>query len=165
VRVNLLANKEYGFNGEEFSYGTPIAYVASQNKVLVSLTENEEDGEDGEASGDREDVLPANDQLILADPETGSFQEAKGEFRPIGQQTFRPLQPFNSAPSEFWSAVPDVEKRETSVGIYNARTFTFRPLLKIPKMTFGSMKMWVDETEKKVYFIYRGQVLALPFGK
>jgi hypothetical protein len=32
----------------------------------------------------------------------------------------------------------------------------------IPKIKFNSMDMWVDEPGNKVYFVYRGHLLALP---
>ncbi|HUR96576.1 MAG TPA: hypothetical protein VMZ26_00780, partial [Pyrinomonadaceae bacterium] len=84
---------------------------------------------------------------------------ARGEIRPLIQQTFRPLQPATAA-FEFWAAIP--KENETVIGLYNTRTFTLRPLLKLPKISFDSMDTWVDESGGKVYFVYEGHMLAAP---
>ena len=58
--------------------------------------------------------------------------------------------------------MPDFEKNETRLGIYNAKWLTFTAVRTIPKIKFNSMNMWVDEAGNKVYFVYRGHLLALP---
>ena len=58
----------------------------------------------------------------------------------------------------------DPEKNETQVGIYDAKLFGFKPVLRIPKIKFNSMSLWVDETAGKAYFVYRGHLLALPLA-
>ena len=88
---------------------------------------------------------------------------AKGDIKPIAQQRFRSLQPAAIA-FEFWAAIPNQGKNETNVGIYNAKTSAFKPILKIPKISFDSMNMWVDGTAGKVYFVYSGHLLALPLN-
>ena len=80
------------------------------------------------------------------------------------QQTFRPLQK-GTQPDEYWAAMPDSEKNETQVGIYSAKWLTFKAVRTIPKIKFNSMGMWVDEVGGKVYFVYRGHLLALPITK
>ncbi|MBL0240904.1 MAG: hypothetical protein IPQ00_10075 [Chloracidobacterium sp.] len=100
----------------------------------------------------------------MVDPLTGSTQPVSGEFRPLAQQTYRPLQK-TLKPNEFWAAIPDIDKNETIVGIYETKTFGFRAILRVPKMTFNSMNMWVDEPEKTIYFVYRGHLLRMPLGK
>jgi hypothetical protein len=98
------------------------------------------------------------------DPDTGSLTPVKGEVRPLGHQTFRSLQP-TGKPNEFWAAISDGEKRTTSVGVYDSRLLTFKPTMVIPKISFNSMDMWVDAAENKVYFVYSGHLLSLPFPR
>lgn len=64
---------------------------------------------------------------------------------------------------EFWAAIPDSEKNETQVGIFNEKNLSFKPLLTIPKIKFDSMNMWIDAG--KVYFVFKGHVLSLPMPK
>jgi hypothetical protein len=68
-------------------------------------------------------------------------------------------------PSEFWAAIPSDEKNSTDVGIYDAASLKFKPVLSVPKIRFNSMAMWVDESVNKVYFVYRGHLLTLPLRK
>jgi hypothetical protein len=104
-------------------------------------------------------------EFFLLDAETGIVQPLKGEARPLLQQTFRALQPLAASPDLFWTALPDREKNVTEFGIYNAKTLVFKPLLTLPEIIFNSMDMWVDEREGKFYFVYGGQLLALPLPK
>ena len=91
--------------------------------------------------------------------ETGALIPAHGEIRPLLQQTYRALQPASNA-FDFWVAIPS--ESETVIGIYNTRVFTVRPVLKLPKITFDSMNMWVDEAGSKIYFVYQGHLLSVP---
>jgi hypothetical protein len=129
-----------------------------------------QDGEGYEGEGEPpavteiDDAAPADpgpEEMMLLDPETGAIQPTTGEFRPLAQQTFRQLQT-TGKPNEFWAAIANTEKNETQVGIYDTNHFGFKPLLRIPKIIFNSMSMWVDEPGKKVYFVYRGHLLSLP---
>lgn len=171
VRVDLSTGKEFATKKIE-SYGRflPAAYIATLNKVLV-VRHDEYDGEyyrgDFSTGSDGEDDTTPPDAdpeaMYLVDPATGSVQPIAGEFRPIAQQTFRSLQK-TSKPNEYWAAISDPEKNETQVGTYETKTFGFKPLLKLPRINFNSMNLWVDEPGAKVYFVYRGHLLALPLG-
>ena len=108
------------------------------------------------------DIMPRNGKILSLDLDTGAIESVKGEIRPLAQQKLRPLQKAASA-DEFWAAIPDA--KATQVGIYNIKTLSFKPLISIPQIAFSSMSMWVDETENKVYFVYKGQLLALSFPK
>ncbi|MBA3633665.1 MAG: hypothetical protein H0W58_12800, partial [Acidobacteria bacterium] len=152
VRVNLLTNKEFKIKLKDYPRLNAVAFIPSMNKVLVLA--GAYDYEYVEESVKRGDYF-------LLDAETGNMQAAKGEIRPLAQQTFRPLQPTANV-DEFWAAIPDAEKSQTQVGTYNAKTFSFKPLLKIPQISFDSMDLWVDEKENKIYFVYKGQLLGLP---
>lgn len=157
IRINLLNNKESVINFEEHPLVEAVAFIPSLNKVLLFGGEyNEYEGEE------EEPVTEKNGEYYLLDVETGMIQKAKGEIRPLAQQTFRPLQPTGN-PDEVWAAIPDPEKEVTQVGTYNLKTLAFKPLIKVPQITFDSMQMWVDAG--KIYFVYEGHLLSLPLAK
>lgn len=162
VRVDLATNKEYAFKFEEYGNWNPSAYVPTLNKILVVRQNYDEYGNNEDDDNVSADAEP--DSMRLIDPATGDMQSVTGEFRPLDQQTFRPLQK-TAKPNEFWAAIPGVETSETLVGIYDTARLTFRQVMRVPKIKFNSMSMWVDEPGGKVYFIYRGHLLALPLVK
>ena len=161
VRLDLVTNKEYHVDLEGYGDPYPSAYIPSINKILIVRQAEYDETE----SADEEDDVTPNDTdpetMILVDPATGATQPVNGEFRPLDQQTFRPLQKATK-PNEFWTAMPDAEKGDTQVGIYDAKLLKFTQVLRIPKIKFNSMNMWVDEPGGRVYFVYRGHLLALP---
>ena len=166
ARIDLFTNKEYLVMIEGYGEYYPSVFVPGLNKVLIARDDNYA-YEYGYAAEEEDDNVPNDadpDAMILVDPATGAMTAPPGEFRPLGQQTFRPLQKMTK-PNEFWAAMPDAEKNETQVGVYNMRSFAFRPVLRVPKIKFNSMSMWVDEPGGKVYFVYRGHLLALPLNK
>lgn len=167
VRVDLLTNREYAIEIEGYGQWHASAYVPAVNKILIARDDSYGYDEHGYHEEVPEDATPRDadpEAMLLVNPATGAIQNAAAEFRPLDQQTFRPLQKAVK-PGEFWAAMPDSEKNETQVGIYDARTLSFRPLLRVPRIRFNSMNMWVDETHRKVYFVYRGHLLALPLAK
>lgn len=148
VRINVATNREFPVRSEKFPAIRAVAYVASINRILASSAMSDE--EYGyEESGD----------LFWVDADTGIVQAAKGNFEPLTDQTFRPLQPGPGA-YEHWAAV--IKEKETVVGIYSTKTFKFKPVLTAPKIRFDSMDMWVDQPHNKVYFVYNGHLLSLP---
>jgi hypothetical protein len=153
VRVNMLTGKEFKVEIPGHPYIRAVAYLPSVKRVLVAAA-----GYYGDAEED------SRTNWFLLDTETGASQPVKGEFAPLAQQVMRPLQPA-SAPDEFWAAIPGREKNETQIGLYNARSFIFKPLQKVSRITFSSMDMWVDEKESKIYLVYAGHLLALPLKK
>ncbi len=170
VRINLATRRVVAVQIEDYNAPQPSAYLPSINKVLLAPArieyddyERYEEGYDETEEDDTVDYDHDPDSLWLLDPDSGAVSKPKGEFRPLTQQTFRPLQKAAGA-NQFWAAIADQDKNATDVGLYDARTFTFKTVLKVPKIAFNSMSMWVDETEKKVYFVYRGHLLALPLG-
>lgn len=157
VRVNLLTGREYKIKIES-DYGTAdaVANLPVPGKVLLfsSYGDSEE-----------EQLSEREGEFLLLDVETGIVRPLGVDARPFLQQTFRPLQPSGANADLLWAAVPDRENSITEVGVFNARTFTFKPLLKLPQIVFDSMDMWVDEAEGKFYFVYNGHLLALPLPK
>lgn len=158
VRIDLTTGKEYAVDmtGNE-GLIRPIAYVPTMARVFVTYPDYE--GEyDYRGEGPDQSTTGA-----WLDPLTGRFTPAAGELRPLEQQTFRQLQPVAAA-DEFWAAIPGRTKGETLLGIYNTRTQKFTQRLKLPKIEFDSMHMWVDEAEGKVYIVYEGQLLSVPLA-
>jgi hypothetical protein len=167
VRFNLITNKEFPVATAQYLSFFPIAFVPTVNKVLI-VEQNDSYEDEGEGVSQKDDDAigpdPQPSEMMLLDPETGALQPASGEFRPLAQQTFRPLQKALK-PNEFWAAIPDIENNETQVGIFDILHFGFRTVLRVPKITFNSMSMWVDETGGKIYFVYRGHLLSLPLDR
>ncbi len=160
-RVNLLTNRIYPITLEQYLEFNAVAIVPATGGVLVKM-QDYYDGPYGDGDEVRPDTPDGSMRFISA--ETGQVRDVVGEVRPLAQQTFRPLQKA-SRPNEYWAALPDHEKNLTEVGIYNAWTLSFRPLMTVPKIKFNSMTMWVDEAGGKVYFVYRGHLLTVPLRK
>ncbi len=156
VKINLQTNKESVINFEEHPLVESVAFIPTTNKVLLfGGNYSEYEGEE------TEDYTSRDGEFYFLDPETGAIQKAKGEVRPLAQQTYRPLQP-TGKPDEFWAAIPDTSDN-TQVGVYNVKTLSFKPLVKIPQISFDTMQMWIDAG--KIYFVYQGHLLSLPFPK
>jgi hypothetical protein len=159
VRVNLLTGREFKIKIDEYPTYEPLAFISSINKILVfGGAFQEEEYEDSETKERRAGAY------FLLDAETGLAQAVKGEIRPLAQQTFRPLQP-TGKPDEFWAAIPNAKKNETQIGVYNTKTLAFKSIIKLPKIAFDSMNLWVDEKDGKIYFVYEGHLLGLPLPK
>ncbi|MGI8883791.1 MAG: HEAT repeat domain-containing protein [Pyrinomonadaceae bacterium] len=181
VRVNLQTGREYKINVPPSDAFYPIAFVGSHNKVLLyrgkgsfmrsgDTTAETAEGEHAEEmwtpprrANAKPNPSPKTAEYYLFDAATGTAQIIKGEFRPLIQQSVRPLQPTGN-PGEFWAAIFDAKTKETSVGRYNEETFVVQPLAKIPDINLSSMDVWVDEKEAKIYFVYLGHLLALPLS-
>ena len=155
VRVNLLNNREYVVESAGRPLYRAVAFLPSINRMLVGPHSHDHYG--GYYHGGEQVSLSSLYSIL--DPETGSVLAARGDVEPLINQTFRPLQQASNQ-FEFWTAVPD--EKETVIGIYSTRTFTFRPVLKLAKIRFESMAMWVDEPAGRAYFAYEGHVLAVP---
>ncbi|MGB7208603.1 MAG: hypothetical protein WBD27_08080 [Pyrinomonadaceae bacterium] len=154
-RINLLTNKEFPVVSDDYPAGRAIAFVPSVNKVLTTVAYDEYEDYEGTETHDG--------SYYWLDAETGTVQPVTGVVKPLAQQKFRSLQPAQNA-FEFWAAMHDRNKNETNVGVYYSKTFSFKPMLKIPKIGFNSMDMWVDGLAGKVYFVYNGHLLALPLA-
>ena len=160
VRVNLMTNREFPVRTDDYSIARTIAYIASINRVLVAGYSEEDHHGEYEDENHNASAYDNGRGYHFLDPDTGAVTNSVGEVRPIAQQTFRALQPA-SAPWEFWAAIPR-GTAGTLVGIYSTRTFTFRPMLKLPKIIFDSTEMWVDAAQQRVWFTYQGHVLSAP---
>ena len=119
-----------------------IAYISAHLRVLIH----------------RKDI---QNEYFLLDASTGDLQNVSGNFVPLLQQTWRPLQP-TEVENVVWAAQPS-ESTEggTSVGRYDTKNFEFTPVLAVPGVTFDSMDMWVDETAQTVYIVTSGDLVKL----
>ena len=148
VRIDLQTNQESKAVIAPGKGGTqPLAFVAAQNKFLVQ----------------RRADYDKPPEFYLVDAATGAATVVKGEFRPLLQQTFRSLQPAKTI-GAFWAAIPNARKKQTEIGLYDEKTLTFKPLVTLPGIEFDSMNLWVDEASGRFYFVYNGQLLALPIS-
>lgn len=175
VRINLQSGKEFPVNLPPADHFDAIAFISSHNKMLVhrakrtnyyNYRQNQDEDEEEEKpvvqpAKDDKNPSPQTPEYYLLDAATGATQAVKGEFRPLESLTYRPLQA-TAAPDEFWAAIYDKKAKETAIGRYNTKTFTFQPVTKFPDIELDSMDIWVDEKEAKVYFVYSGHLLAAP---
>jgi hypothetical protein len=86
---------------------------------------------------------------------------AKGEFRPLEEKRYRPLQA-SSTVGAAWAAIYDPAVKATQVGLYVERSFSFIPVATLPEIQLASTDIWVHEKENKIYFVYRGHLLVVP---
>ncbi|CAN5570544.1 hypothetical protein BH20ACI4_BH20ACI4_04180 [soil metagenome] len=187
ARINLQSGKEFKVNLPPADNFYAVSFLSAHNKILLyrgagrTLSPYEMDSsqftkridyetdveetveeETVEQKNDKSNPSPKVPEYYLLDAATGAVNPVKGEFRPLEQQTYRPLQPTNN-PNEFWAAIFDAKTKTTEIGRYNTSGFKFQPVLKVPEIALDSMDIWVDEKEAKVYFVYQSHLLALPF--
>jgi hypothetical protein len=163
-RVNLQTGKEFPVNLPPSNTFLPIAFVPSHNKILVMRSNKPRyygEYESSEEDSDKSNPSPKTPEYHLLDANSGVTQPVKGDFRPLEQQTYRPLQ-LTSLPNEFWAAVYDETAKETVIGRYNTKTFALQTITKLPEIKLDSMSIWVDEPQGKIYFVYQGHLLAVP---
>ena len=151
VRINLETKREYPLSGAQTANLIPVAYVAAHNQVLLIKQEFQY----------RED---SKGEFFLLNPDTGAIVHARGELRPLLNQYARPLQPTDK-PNEFWAAMYDAKKKATAIGRYDARTFTFTPVVELPEIRLNSADTWADAATGKLYFVYLGHLLRVPLAK
>jgi HEAT repeat protein len=147
IRRNLRSGQEFVVTSLRNSPNHRAEYVAAHGKVLVL--------NDGYAK-----AAPENESFLL-DPETGTIQPVKGEFRPLIDSVSRAPQSAG-APNLFWAAIYDWGKKETKFGRYDTKNFVFTHLLEIPELRLRSDDIWVDSDVGKIWFVYQGHLLRLP---
>lgn len=160
MRIDLATGREYKVESGDLSVHKALAYIPSRNLVLVTSYGEEDDHHD--EGYDNEYYLPAAHDngtgYYFLNPDNGVVSQTVGEVRPLAQQTFRSLQP-TGTPGEYYAALPR-GNAGTIVGVYSTKTFSFKPILKLPKIVFDSTEMWVDAN--KLYFAYQGHLLTVP---
>lgn len=165
VRIELASGREFPVGRvPEGAVPIAVAEIGRSGNVLI-LNVDFEHWMPAVADG-IEYGLQQEDRPILGilNSQTGAMTAARGEMRPLVQQTFRPLQPTADGKLS-WAAIPNARGNSTDVGVYDQTTLAFRRLITIPKIKFDSMAMWVDEPEGMIYFAYRGHILKLPLDQ
>jgi len=167
IRYDLTTHREFKVDFEAYGNLLPRCYIPAVGKFLVASGYFEEgyyetDGDEKETDDDNVESEVPQTRFYLLDPATGAATLANGELRPLASQTFRPLQATGRV-NEFWAAISSRGRNETVVGTYDSRSFRFKPVIKLPKIAFSSMDMWVDEAEARIYFVYNGHLLSVPF--
>jgi hypothetical protein len=135
---------------------TPVAFLPTIGNVVVRRSKSQYAVAGTVSKG------PERPEYYLLDPATGATRLISGgNFVPLLQTGSRFLQAADK-PDEFWAAIADEKKNYTEIGRYNVKDFSFKPVMTVPKLAFDSMAMWVDAAQRKVYVVYKGQLLRLP---
>jgi len=79
---------------------------------------------------------------------------------PWFDQTYRPLQPTGRS-NEVWAASYDTVANKTLVGRYDTANFKFTKETTITSLRFGSMAMWVVDSENQIYVAYYPHLLSV----
>ena len=162
TRINLQTGREYKADSDEYRNLVPKAYVSTLGKFLLGYEYEYEGPDESDEPDGIDTVRRPSPPFYLLDPETGRIVPAVGDVRALLQQTFRPLQSTGQA-NEYWAAIPSRRKNETEVGKFDARTLSFKSIIRLPKITFDSMDMWVDAAGSRICFVYNGHLLSVPF--
>lgn len=168
-RINLVTRKETQIPAENQIAFERTYYIPSLSSFLVVAYKATESQVVEEAeifsTGLGSEIDPAEYpvEYFLLDTQTWRLRPASSKITLFAQQTIRPLQKVSSTVDEFWVAEFDPKEKRTKIGILNAKTQTFKVVLTLPKIKFNSMRMWVDEKEKKVYFAHDGNLLEVSF--
>ena len=161
VRIELATRKMIPVDlppADDFSV---ITRLPGSGKILLSRSR------DQAVPGIKPDQGPPKPVYHLLDARTGKLDRVKGEFQPLQDETWRPLQ--NTArPGIVWAALPEVEKNRhtgTLIGRYDLSRFHFETVMKVPVLQFRSMDFWVDEPAKRVWIALNGDLLSLPLSE
>ena len=154
VRFDLQTGREFRVDVPAADQFDPIAFVAAHGKVLLRREKDDEQYW-------RKTVGPESPEYYLLDVANGEARLAEGIFAPLLQDNKRILQP-TGRPEEVWAAIPK-PGNQTEVGRYNLKDFSFQLILRVPHLTFDSDNMSVDADGGKLYVVYKGQLLRLPF--
>jgi hypothetical protein len=142
IRRNLQSGEEFIVSAPQNDSGRWLEYVAAHGKVLIGFHHAVGSG-------------------YLLDPESGTIQPVKGEFRPLlSTSTCAPQSA--GGPNLFWAVIRDGVKTATKFGRYDSKKFAFAPLIDLPELDLSIDDIWVDATGGKIWFVYRGHLLRLP---
>ena len=155
VRIDLQTGKFYKIGTASAEVVWPEIFIPSSGKVLLQRQ-----------SGSRESVNEKGEsglvqEFFLLDPATGTLQSIRGDFRPFLNYPGQFFQPTGRL-DEYWVALSQSNSGQTEVGRYNAQNFKFERVMLVPKLSFDSTKLWVDEAEGKFYVVNSGDLISIP---
>lgn len=99
---------------------------------------------------------------FLLNAKTGEVEPVDGEFEPLEDETWRPLQATGDD-NEFWACLH--KTTGTQIGRYNSKTFKFSQQQTIEGLGIDSLSMWVSEDEGFVYAITEGDLIRFQSKK
>lgn len=158
VRIHLASREVTPLKLDPADTFNAVAMLPHSGEILVSRARNED------APGIKPDAGPEKKQYHLVNPATGALRRVTGEFRPLEDESWRPLQA-TGEPGVVWAAVPNRDKKDrwnTSIGRYDLRTFAFTKFIEIPRLYFTSMDVWVDAEAGQIFLVVNGDLLAIP---
>lgn len=157
VRVELSTGRIFPVDLPFANQFEPVAYLAGSGQILLRRARDEEDAKDDLEAG------PATPEFYLLDASTGKTRLIKGSFEALLASGPKLLQP-TGKPNEVWAALPDEDKNETRVVRYHLNEFSVQAVMTLPKLTFKSEDMWVDEAKGQIYIVYEGQLISVPLA-
>lgn len=133
-----------------------LDYLPNSKKVLLVRPWQE---------GPREPPWRLDPKYRLFDPATGRTEEVKGPggAEHLRQRMHRPFQP-TSQPGVVWVSFGKGSDY-TMLGRFDTKSFGFRNWTRIDSLDFESDNVWVDESTRRIYIVYRGHLLRLPLPK
>jgi len=154
VRVNLRSGSILPVEIPEADSIQAISYVPEQQRFLIVRTK-------GPDTGSHQTVGPDKPEYWLVEAQTGHANVTNEEIRPFTHIGPRPLQS-TSEPGTYWAAIPNATLNGTDFGRFDARSFRFTAVLRVPSLQFNSQAIWVDSAAKSIYITYRSHLLRVP---
>ena len=146
VVINLETRTETRVNLDVADNFDPIAYLESQEKVLLVRFQDEVIY----GYGDRKPTGPTKPVYYLLDHSKNEVVEVEGTFWPWYHHADLPLQ--SSQKSNWvWAAKFDPDKNQTEIYLYDILNFKTKYVMTIHSFLFNSSSMWVDEAQKQVF--------------
>ena len=161
VRINLATHEVIPLKLAAADDISTVTRLPDSGKIVIRRSRNEP------APGIEPKAGPDKAEYHLLNPATGELERVRGEFGPLEDQTWRPLQPADE-PGVVWASVSKHDNgRPESVmlGRYDLRTFKFTKVMDLPLWPVSSLDFWVDEKARVVY-LAKGDLLrfSLPDG-
>jgi hypothetical protein len=144
-------------------HGFPVYYLDTHHVFLLASFDAVET-----ARIIREGFFPhLQSNLRVLDPATGQvspYQDLTDDYSFLGPLFFQELpsrlQPVRGKDHQAWAAIP--KEASTSVCVVDTRELRMISGETIPNIRFNTKQMWVDEAAKRVYIVYKRQLVSLP---
>lgn len=154
VRIDLRTKLEYRLTLELADLVSPVAFIASRRGALMYRERR---------SGNFGSQGPKDRQYHLVNPWSGRVQRISGEFAPWEHSALRGLQPTGKS-GEVWAAIYSATLKATRIGRYDTTTLSFSPVRTVKSLWFDSNDMWVDGSDRRVYFVSGNKLFLTELG-